>query len=123
MTGSAYNSMPMNMAIKLEDSLQAAGFSREDVEEAKRFSRQGHTGLTEGLLKRNVLGEQDLLVLIGEIYGIPFRPDLSADHLDLDYTGKTPIQYLKKFKVVPLISPAAPRLRSMIRRTSRSLTT
>ena len=106
MTGSAYNSMPMNMAIKLEDSLQAAGFSREDVEEAKRFSRQGHTGLTEGLLKRNVLGEQDLLVLIGEIYGIPFRPDLSADHLDLDYTGKTPIQYLKKFKVVPLISSA-----------------
>jgi general secretion pathway protein E len=103
------NGSGTTMPMFLDAYLQAAGFSAEDLEEAKHSSRQHHTGLTETLLKRNVLAEQDLLRALGEHYGLPFRsdltPDHTADHMDLDFTGKVPIQYLKKYRIVPLVSP------------------
>ncbi len=40
-------------------------------------------------------------------FGIPFLAELPTDHMNVEFTRKIPIQYLKKHKMVPLETPEA----------------
>jgi general secretion pathway protein E len=45
-----------------------------------------------------------LLQILSEHFGLAFWPKLPMESIDIDFTGDVSIQYLKKHKVVPLIT-------------------
>jgi general secretion pathway protein E len=86
----------------LDARLLDAGFSPDDLAEARRQCRAGRTGLVAALLKRNVLKEPELLDLVGAHFGLPVWTDLPIDHVDTEFTKKIPIHFLRKYHIVPL---------------------
>ena len=88
--------------LSLDSRLAVLGVSEALLEESRRTHRTGREGLVEFLLRKKALGENDLLALLGETFAIPFTPELATDHVKTDFTQHIPIQYLRKYRIVPL---------------------
>ncbi|MBN1613877.1 MAG: type II secretion system ATPase GspE [Deltaproteobacteria bacterium] len=86
----------------LDSRLAALGVGEDLLAEARRVRRTAREGLVEFLLRRKAVGENDLLTLLGEAFTVPFTKELQTDHVKTDFTRHIPIQYLKKYRMVPL---------------------
>ncbi|MBW2575500.1 MAG: type II secretion system ATPase GspE [Deltaproteobacteria bacterium] len=80
------------------------GVSEEDLNEAQKIKtdKGGHFG--EILVAKKIITEKQLLEALSIQYDIPFWPDLPLENFKTDFTSQVPIQFLKKYAMVPLIS-------------------
>ncbi|OEU64098.1 MAG: type II secretion system protein GspE [Desulfobacterales bacterium PC51MH44] len=85
----------------LKDTLDV---SEEDIKEAQRIQTEKGGHFREILVTKKIITEKQLLEALSIQYDIPFRPDLQLDNLRADFTDQIPIQFLKKYVMVPLIS-------------------
>ncbi len=56
----------------------------------------------EILIDRKAVSEADVLKSLGVQFGLPFWPSLPTEDLATDFTEHLPIQFLKKYKMVPV---------------------
>ncbi len=88
----------------LEDILKHKyGVSDEDYADA--FRRHGRKGgrVSDVLLHRKVISENQLLEAFSEQYDIPFWPELPLESFGEDRTRIAPIGFLKRHAMVPLV--------------------
>ena len=78
-----------------EDALAEARRLRED--------KGGHIG--EILVQQNSISEKQLLEALSVQYDLPYWPKLPLKNTDSEFTDDVPIQFLKKFNMVPLEYP------------------
>ncbi|MCG6894012.1 MAG: type II secretion system ATPase GspE [Desulfobacteraceae bacterium] len=62
--------------------------------------------LGEYLLRRGALEETALLQAYSDRFDLPFLPDLPFADYDATFTKTVPIQFLKRYSMVPLVRPA-----------------
>ena len=81
------------------------GVSENDINEAQRVNNASGSGrLGETLVAQNIITETQLLKALSLQYDIPLWLELPLDNFGIDFTQQIPIQFLKKYIMVPLIS-------------------
>ncbi len=78
--------------------------SEEDLKEAQRIKTEKGGDFGEILVTKKMITERQLLEALGIQYDIPFWPELSLENCSTDFTSQVPIQFLKKYIMVPLIT-------------------
>jgi general secretion pathway protein E len=99
--------MPKKLAEILSTTF---GVSAEDIGEAQKINTaEGSGRIGETLVAQKIISEDQLLEALSLQYGIPFWRELPLESFGVDYTRQIPIQFLKKYAMVPLINdrPAA----------------
>jgi len=80
------------------------GLSEEALAEALKVQEQKGGRIGE-ILMQQAISESDLLKALSVQFDLPFLPGLPAEGLDTGFAGKVPIQFLKKYKMVPVLTP------------------
>jgi len=91
-------------ASSLDEKLLAAGVPPETLTEAYSAKGKGGTGIFELLTRKKAIDEIRLLRLLSEHFSIPFWRELPMESINIDFTQNVPIHYLKKHKMVPIIT-------------------
>lgn len=91
-------------ALSLETKLMLAGVSAEEIEEARLAQNKNGAGFFELLLRKRAIVENDLLKILSAHFGLLLLNELPVENMDMEFTQKVSIQYLKKYKMVPLIT-------------------
>ena len=79
------------------------GISEARFEEALLFKKEKGGRLGDILVTRNILSERQLLEAMSFLYDLPVWFDLPLDNIDFAFTRSIPIQFLKKYLMVPLV--------------------
>ncbi|MGA8241579.1 MAG: type II secretion system ATPase GspE [Desulfobacterales bacterium] len=79
------------------------GISEARFEEALLFKKEKGGRLNDILVTRNILSERQLLEAMSFLYDLPVWFDLPLDNIDFAFTRSIPIQFLKKYLMVPLV--------------------
>ena len=96
---------PVSEILSSYDFLIRAGVPEDTLAEAVREFRGNGAGLLEILLQKKAITEAGFLEAMSARLQIPFCPELPTDQMNTDFTGRIPIQYLKRFRMVPLETP------------------
>jgi general secretion pathway protein E len=97
---------PRDMALSsLDKKLIAAGVASDTLAEAHNLKEHNGSGFFEGLIRKKAIGEIQLLKILAQHFGLSLRPELPMESINIDFTQNVSIQYLKKHKIVPLITP------------------
>ncbi len=101
---------------RLSDILvEEHGVDREAIEDAQRLRAEQNLSLSEVLLKKKLVSEAHLLKVFSGLYNIPLVKSLPAEGLDTQFARKIPIQFLKKYAMVPIrFTTPAPDFFSLI---------
>ena len=104
--GTAHSfSTPRNVAFSsLDKKLIAAGIAPEVISEAHSTKGNNGSGFIDGLIRKKALDEIQLLKILAQHFGLAFRSELPMESINIDFTQNISIQYLKKYKIVPLIT-------------------
>ena len=78
------------------------GVAEKDLIEAEKAQTEKAGAIGEILTEKNIITELQLLEALSILYDLPFLPDLPLDSFGTDFTQHVPIQYLKKYLMVPL---------------------
>ena len=84
--------------------LELQVLSREALEEGIRFQEERGGLIGEILIRQKSLSESDLLKALGIQYHLEYQPAISVNDLNTEFTDKIPIQYLKKYCMIPVIA-------------------
>ncbi len=84
---------------------EVCNLSEEKLAEALEIQEEKGGRIGEILIKRGAIKEEDLLNALGEQFGLILLPDISTDGMDTDFTHHIPIQFLKKYRMIPVIFP------------------
>ncbi len=84
--------------------LENTGISEEDYEDAQKIRKEKGGNIGEILLRKKMITEDQLLESFSILYDIPFWPKLPLDTMDAGTADQIPIQFLKKYFMVPLES-------------------
>jgi general secretion pathway protein E len=108
--GSAGSSSASNEPVhsSLDKKLIAAGVEPDILAEAHKEKKNNGVGLFELLIRKKAISEIQLLKIMSEHFGLSFRPELPMESINIDFTQNVPIHYLKKHRLVPLITPDDP---------------
>ena len=79
------------------------GISEARFEEALLVKKDKGGRLGDILVTRNILSERQLLEAMSFLYDLPVWFDLPLDNIDFAFTRSIPIQFLKKYLMVPLV--------------------
>jgi general secretion pathway protein E len=77
--------------------------SEEDLKEAQKINTEKGTDFAEILVAKKMITERQLLEALSIQYDIPFWPELPIEKYQTGFTSHIPIQFLKKYIMVPLI--------------------
>jgi general secretion pathway protein E len=88
----------------LEEKLISAGVSREILDEAHSDLVRKSGGFFDHLVRKKAIDEIRLLKIMSEHFGLSFRSELPMESINIDFTQNISIQYLKKHKIIPLIT-------------------
>ena len=88
----------------LDKKLIAAGIAPDTLAEAHNLKENNGSGFFEGLIRKKAISEIHLLKIMAQHFGLPFRQELPMESINIDFTQNVSIQYLKKHKIVPLIT-------------------
>ncbi len=83
---------------------ETCGFSEEVLADALKVQEEKGGWIGEILVRQNAVSESDLLKALSTQFDLPFLPDLPTQDLNADFAGKVPIQFLKKYKMVPVVT-------------------
>jgi general secretion pathway protein E len=81
---------------------QDYGISEEVFKEAQAIRAEQNANLTDILLKKQVVSENQLLAAYSKLYDIPFLPKIFIEDFNTDFTRLISIQFLKKYALVPI---------------------
>lgn len=91
--------------MSLDEKLIVCGVLPEVLAEAHSArSKTGASGFFEGLIRRKAIDEVRLMELLSDHFGLPFWRELPVEIINIDFTYSVSIQYLKKNKMVPIIT-------------------
>jgi len=76
--------------------------NEEAIQTAIQHRQEKGGSIAEYFLSKNLISEEQLLEAYSIHYDIPFLQDLPLNTLGAEYTGVVPIQFLKKYVMVPL---------------------
>ena len=82
--------------------MEISGLSVEVLTEALKVQEDKGGRIGEILIDRKAVSETDVSRGLGIQFGLPFRPSLPTEDLKTDFTQQIPIQFLKKYKMVPV---------------------
>jgi general secretion pathway protein E len=82
---------------------EICSFSEEIFEEALEIQRKEGGRIGEILVQKGAIGEGDLLKARGIQFGLSLWSTISPEDMDTSFTEHIPIQFLKKYKMVPVI--------------------
>jgi general secretion pathway protein E len=88
----------------LDKKLISAGVALDTLAEAHSMKKNNGTGFFDQLIRKKALDEIQLLKILAEHFGLAFWPELPMESINIDFTQNVSIQYLKKHKIVPLIT-------------------
>jgi general secretion pathway protein E len=84
---------------------ETCGLSIEALGAALEIQDEKGGRIGEILIQEKAISETDLLKALSLQFEIPFSPTLAVEDLRTEFTEKVPIQFLKKYKMVPVINP------------------
>ncbi len=90
--------------------VQQLGLKESDLQKALKVQEEKGGRLGEILIRLKAITEIDLLKALGIQWGMPVLKTLPFESLDTGFTKQTPILFLKKFKLVPLITRENPAI-------------
>jgi general secretion pathway protein E len=91
------------MTPRLADILEHKfGVPPEAYSDARRLALEKGVSVGEVLIQRKVVSEHQLLEALSQQYGLPFWPNLPLENIGGAFVKRVPIQFLKKFLMVPL---------------------
>jgi general secretion pathway protein E len=88
----------------LDKKLIAAGVAPDILAEAHSLKKNNDTVFFDHLIRKKAIDEIQLLKIMAGHFGLSFRPELPMESINIDFTQNVSIQYLKKHKMVPLIT-------------------
>jgi general secretion pathway protein E len=77
----------------------------EALVEALQLQKEKGGRIGEILIQKGAIREADLLQALGIQFGLPLWPTISTEDMGIDFTQHVPIQFLKKYKMVPVATP------------------
>lgn len=86
---------------------EICGLSEEALTEALQAQREKGGRIGEILIDRKAVSESDVLKGLGVQFGLAFWPSLPTDNLKTDFPQQVPIQFLKKYTMVPIVKEDA----------------
>jgi general secretion pathway protein E len=92
----------------LDKKIIGAGITPDVLAEARKTKGPNGAGFFDQLIKKKLISEIQLLKILSEHFGIPLWHELPVESINIDFTQNISIQYLKKHKIVPLITPENP---------------
>ena len=88
----------------LDKKLIAGGVVPDILAEAHKEKGHNGAGFFDLLIRKKAIGEIHLLKIMSEHFGLSLRQELPMESINIDFTQNIPIQYLKKHRIVPLIT-------------------
>jgi general secretion pathway protein E len=88
----------------LDKKLIAAGVAPDTLAEAHNLKENNGSGFFDSLIRKKAIDEIQLLKILAQHFGLSLRPELPMESINIDFTQNVSIQYLKKHKIVPLIT-------------------
>ncbi|KPK30979.1 MAG: type II secretion system protein GspE [Nitrospira bacterium SG8_3] len=85
--------------------IETCDLSEEALSEALKIQEEKGGRIGEILVQQKAISEVDLLQALGIQFGLKFSSSLPAEDLNTDFTEQVPIQFLKKYMMVPVITP------------------
>lgn len=85
--------------------VESCGLSQEVLNEALEFQEERGGRIGEILIRRKAISESDLLGALSIQFDLPFTLTLSLEGLKTEFAQEVPIQFLKKYRMVPVITP------------------
>jgi len=82
---------------------EICSFSEEIFEEALEIQRKEGGRIGEILVQKGAIGEGDLLKARGVQFGLSLWSTISTEDMDTSFTERIPIQFLKKYKMIPVV--------------------
>ncbi|MES0446178.1 MAG: type II secretion system ATPase GspE [Desulfobacterales bacterium] len=82
--------------------INSLGVSEEDINEARRIKAEKGDLIGDTLVTKKIITEIQLMEALSILYDIPFWPVLRYDNFTTDFTNLVPIQFLKKYVMVPI---------------------
>jgi len=83
---------------------ETSGLSGQALEEGLRVQQEKGGRIGEILMRHKAITEADLLKALGAQFNLRYTPSLSLDHLELGFTERVPIHFLKKYGMVPVLT-------------------
>lgn len=84
---------------------ETCGLSAEALSEGLKIQEEKGGLIGEILIRQKEISETDLLKSLGIQFGIKFLPAIPMNELNTEFTETVPIQFLKKYRMVPVITP------------------
>lgn len=82
--------------------IDSFGISDEDANEAQRVRTETGESIGDILTQKKIISESQRLEALSMQYDLSFQPDLPIDNIDIDFAQQVPIQFLKRYVMVPL---------------------
>jgi len=82
--------------------LETSGLSEQALTEAVRIKDEKGGRIGEILIRQKAILESDLLKALSIQLEVPFLSTLPLENFSAEFTEKVPIQFLKKYKMVPM---------------------
>jgi general secretion pathway protein E len=104
--GSAHSFSPSQETIfsSLDKKLISAGIASDTLAEAHNLKENKGAGFFDSLIRKKAIDEGQLLKILAQHFGLALWPELPMESINTDFTQNVSIQYLKKHKMVPLIT-------------------
>jgi general secretion pathway protein E len=83
---------------------EGCGLSEEALADALKVQEEKGGWVGEILVRQNAVSESDLLKALGAQFNLRFLSDLPTEDLNTEFAGTVPIQFLKKYKMVPVVT-------------------
>jgi len=78
------------------------GVDRDVINDAQRLKIEQNTTFSDILLKKKVVSESQLLSVYAALYDLPLAKTLPIEGVDTGFAREVPIQFLKKYAMVPI---------------------
>ena len=88
----------------LDEKLISAGVDPDALAEAHSLKSNNGAGFFDQLIRKKAIDEIQLLKILALHFGLSFLQELPMESIDIDFTQNVSISYLKKHKIVPLIT-------------------
>ncbi|CAN2042729.1 Type II secretion system protein E [Candidatus Magnetomoraceae bacterium gMMP-15] len=82
--------------------IEKYGLSRKNLDEARKIKDEKGIKLNDVLVQKKYITEEQLLSALSFQYDIPFWRQLPLNNIKTEFTRQVPIQFLKKYSMVPL---------------------
>jgi general secretion pathway protein E len=84
--------------------IENCGLSPEILSQGLKTQEERGGRIGEILIRQKAILETDLLRALGTQFGMDFTPSIPVEELKTDFTETVPIQFLKKYRILPVIT-------------------